>query len=660
MENSLKNTAKLFVFFWTILLFISLPVGAVENTSSSLTNVNSENKKVIDAAYPTNITTSPTKNTFANTAANTVETQKNSNSLWDWIMNFFIDKFAGIFSSNSRIVGNDSLDNVAASKSNDTVSSRNLGLTRVNAYDDCIAAGNTPAECSGAQDPTDAPDPTADPGDGCSCSCGCDGIGNCNWAACDPEDGGSGGDNGGNPGNTSNPTQTPTVTPTPTITPTPTPAMSTYNLKGAVDVRSDCSFITGWACDMDDPGQQLTIKIYRLATGGQKELVSEVVTDQKNDQGVNMQCGVTGGRNRFTYKIPQDSILKDGTRHSVVVETNNARTAGAGGEFVRINPTDIPIGPCPRGCAIEIPEGGISCVQNGTGVRVSWENKSEGNVPHTSYMIRATDIYGGWPQNGFAVGAGSNQSSIDLPLSSPKLPSVTGIDNNIDKYIDFGYDVAVVNGGFEQCRSDMRVARCPAQEDRKPDGWWTDQNTNLAPRIDVVVAPAINCSDEVRETIEVYDNENGDRKLGLLKDLSNNPNGKSTTWAGPLPGSLPGYSSPLCVYRYYGAKEEFIAAGLRNIRVSLPGGPLSDVISLGERPTPTPRPCLKSTGDANCDGYVNRADFGVWMCEYMKHPRDCGGKNPQGTGVSTGSDFDGDSVVTLKDFVVWRKTVLGI
>lgn len=56
--------------------------------------------------------------------------------------------------------------------------------------------------------------------------------------------------------------------------------------------------------------------------------------------------------------------------------------------------------------------------------------------------------------------------------------------------------------------------------------------------------------------------------------------------------------------------------------------------------TETPPPCLKTSGDANCDGVVDILDLNIWAIEYP--------------GVGLTSDFNSDSKVNAFDFFIWN------
>ena len=70
-----------------------------------------------------------------------------------------------------------------------------------------------------------------------------------------------------------------------------------------------------------------------------------------------------------------------------------------------------------------------------------------------------------------------------------------------------------------------------------------------------------------------------------------------------------------------------------NLRLTLNPKP-----ALAQIPT-----CVKSQGDANCDGKTNMIDFESWRKEYLG-----------GTGTKT-ADFNNDSRVDMVDFEIWRK-----
>lgn len=83
----------------------------------------------------------------------------------------------------------------------------------------------------------------------------------------------------------------------------------------------------------------------------------------------------------------------------------------------------------------------------------------------------------------------------------------------------------------------------------------------------------------------------------------------------------------------------------------------TDIVKAEDFPPPTPtgpattaappKPaCLKATGDANCDGRVDLADFEIWRKEYL------GQLNTQT------ADFNEDKKVDLFDFETWLKNLL--
>ena len=106
---------------------------------------------------------------------------------------------------------------------------------------------------------------------------------------------------------TSNPNPTPTITPTPTVTPTPTPTPpSPY---GSFD-SADCSSITGWAWDPQQPNTPITVNIY-----ADDNLVATVSADQfRQDL---LDAGIGNGVHGFSIATPE--ILKDGQPHQIRV-----------------------------------------------------------------------------------------------------------------------------------------------------------------------------------------------------------------------------------------------------------------------------------------------------------------------------------------------------
>lgn len=59
-------------------------------------------------------------------------------------------------------------------------------------------------------------------------------------------------------------------------------------------------------------------------------------------------------------------------------------------------------------------------------------------------------------------------------------------------------------------------------------------------------------------------------------------------------------------------------------------------------PTPTAIVCLKSNGDANCDGKINITDFNIWRDEFKKYL------------TSSTADFNKDGRITIVDFNILR------
>ncbi|MBI3620269.1 hypothetical protein HY214_03965, partial [Candidatus Roizmanbacteria bacterium] len=61
-----------------------------------------------------------------------------------------------------------------------------------------------------------------------------------------------------------------------------------------------------------------------------------------------------------------------------------------------------------------------------------------------------------------------------------------------------------------------------------------------------------------------------------------------------------------------------------------------------------PTSCQKASGDANCDGKVDDADYAIWQCEFV-------GNGSCASPASTlTADFNNDGWVSLVDFEVWR------
>lgn len=56
---------------------------------------------------------------------------------------------------------------------------------------------------------------------------------------------------------------------------------------------------------------------------------------------------------------------------------------------------------------------------------------------------------------------------------------------------------------------------------------------------------------------------------------------------------------------------------------------------------------LKSKGDANCDGVVNDADYGIWKIAYQSNP------------TNTAADFDNSGTVNILDYMLWLENTGG-
>lgn len=62
----------------------------------------------------------------------------------------------------------------------------------------------------------------------------------------------------------------------------------------------------------------------------------------------------------------------------------------------------------------------------------------------------------------------------------------------------------------------------------------------------------------------------------------------------------------------------------------------------GARASSSSSTCQKSSGDANCDGKVDEADYIIWKGEYL------------GQVTTSMANFNGDDKVNLFDFEIWR------
>jgi len=78
-------------------------------------------------------------------------------------------------------------------------------------------------------------------------------------------------------------------------------------------------------------------------------------------------------------------------------------------------------------------------------------------------------------------------------------------------------------------------------------------------------------------------------------------------------------------------------------------------------PSITPPGCLKSQGDANCDGRITDCDYRIWLCQYRgKNESTCrteGTLPTNCTGSAYDADFNADNTdptVDLIDFEIWR------
>ena len=63
---------------------------------------------------------------------------------------------------------------------------------------------------------------------------------------------------------------------------------------------------------------------------------------------------------------------------------------------------------------------------------------------------------------------------------------------------------------------------------------------------------------------------------------------------------------------------------------------------------PTPLPCLRSKGDANCDGVVNIADYDIF--------RSMVGGLGDNSSQKYSADFNADGKVNMIDYEIWRNT----
>jgi hypothetical protein len=65
---------------------------------------------------------------------------------------------------------------------------------------------------------------------------------------------------------------------------------------------------------------------------------------------------------------------------------------------------------------------------------------------------------------------------------------------------------------------------------------------------------------------------------------------------------------------------------------------------------PLPIECpKKSIGDANCDKFVDSADYTVWRCELL------GNGNCANPATQFSADFNADTKVNINDFEIWRQ-----
>ncbi|MGI8542199.1 MAG: choice-of-anchor Q domain-containing protein, partial [Aridibacter sp.] len=148
---------------------------------------------------------------------------------------------------------------------------------------------------------------------------------------------------------------TPTPTPTPTATPTPTPTPTTNN--GFFEF-ADCSSISGWAWDQQQPDTPVDVNIY-----ADDNLVATVSADQfRQDL---LDAGIGNGVHGFSLATP--AILKDGQPHQIRVQI--ASTASE----LNDSPRSIT-------CLAPPPQPTVTPICNGTvsSVNVSWSEAGRG------------------------------------------------------------------------------------------------------------------------------------------------------------------------------------------------------------------------------------------------------------------------------------------
>lgn len=198
------------------------------------------------------------------------------------------------------------------------------------------------------------------------------------------------------PGNSSPPPSTPTPSTTPNPGSTPAPpggssgSPSNNKPMGFLDViTSDCTIAKGWACDADNFGAAIKVRLYDGPAGTGKYL-GEVTANEPREAGVGSMCGGQSNRG-YTFSLP--ASIRDGKQHTIYAHGINI--GGGSDNQLAKSPMTVT---CPNtsgspgGGTAALPNSGTfshSCDTSGStiGFNLSVNNTSPANVGTVSFFL---------------------------------------------------------------------------------------------------------------------------------------------------------------------------------------------------------------------------------------------------------------------------------